>query len=79
MNDSNPECCLCIMFVSKKSNVSPRSRAIAASNENNFFHLLDSEAKSSSKCDAAIDMLHYPRAKITLRKGVFTSSLHWEG
>jgi hypothetical protein len=79
MNNLNPECCLCIVFVSKESDVGPRSRAITSSNQNYFFHLLDSQSKLSGKGEPAIDMLHHPRAEITPRKGVFTSSLHREG
>ena len=67
MINLNPECCLCIMFVSKESNVRPRSRSITASNQNNFFHLVDSQSKLSGEGEPAIDMLHHPGAKVTLR------------
>jgi hypothetical protein len=78
MNDPNPESCLCIMFVSKESNVSPRSRVITASNQYDFLHLLDSQTKPSGEREPAIDMFHNPSAKITLSEGVFTLSHHWE-
>ena len=66
------------MFVSKESTVSPRSRVIAASDQNDFFHLLD-ESKLFGESEPATDMLHYPRAKISPHKGIFASSLQWEG
>jgi hypothetical protein len=52
---------------------------ITASNQDNFFHLLDSQSKISGEGEPAIDMVHHPLAKITLRKGVLTSGLHREG
>jgi hypothetical protein len=67
------------MFVFKESKVSPRSRSITASNQDDFFHLVDSQSKLSGEGEPAIDILHHPGAKIPLRKGVFTSSLHREG
>jgi hypothetical protein len=78
MIDLEPECCLCIIFASKESNITPRSGVITASNQNDFFHLLDSQSKPSSEGEPTINMLHNPRAKITLRKGIFASSLHRE-
>jgi hypothetical protein len=77
--DLEPECCLCIVFAAKESNIGPRSRVITASNQYNFFHLLDPQSKPSGEGEPTIDMLHDPRAKITLREGIFTSSLHREG
>jgi hypothetical protein len=54
------------MFVFKKCNVTPRSRSITASNQDNFFHLIDSQSKLSGEGEPAIDMLHHPSAEVTL-------------
>jgi hypothetical protein len=55
------------MLGSKESNVSPRSRVITTSNQDNFFHPLNTQSKLSGEGEPAIDMLNYPPAKITLR------------
>ena len=77
MIDLHPKCYLRIIFrvVSKESNVSP---ATIASNQNDFFHFLDSQSKPSGEGEPAINMFHDPVAKITLRRGVFVSSLRRE-
>ncbi len=79
MNDMDSERCLCIMLVSKESNVRPGSRVITTSNQDKFFHPLDPQSTLSGKGKPAIDVLNYPLAKITLRLGVFASSIYWEG
>jgi hypothetical protein len=67
------------MLASEESNVGPRSRVITASNQDNFFHPLNSQSKPLGEGKAVIDVFHYPVAKITFGQSIFASSIHWEG
>jgi hypothetical protein len=69
---------LCVNVVSQESNVCPRSRVMAASNQNNFFHLFDPQPKLSGEGEPLVDMLYYPQLKITSSKSVFTPSFYWQ-
>jgi hypothetical protein len=75
----NPEGYLCISLVLQESNIGPRSRSIAASNQNEFLHLLDSQFKLSGKGKPSIDMHHDALAKSLSRKSVLTLSRYWKG
>jgi len=52
---------------------------ITTSNQDNFFHTLDSQSTLSGEGKPAIDVRNYPLTKITHRLGVFASSIYWEG
>ncbi len=79
MGHFNPEGYLCIPLVLQESNIGPRSRAIAASNEDEFLHLFDSQFKLSGKGEPSIDMRHDPLAKGLPRESVLTLSRYGEG
>jgi hypothetical protein len=68
-----------IKIVYQERNVRPRSRAITARNQNDFFHPFYPKPKVSGECEPAADVLRHPPAKITLRKSVFTPSRHRQG
>jgi len=57
----------------------PRSGVITTSNQDDFFHPLDSQSEPSGECEPAIDIFNHPPAKITLSQSVFTSSIYREG
>ena len=75
----NPEGCLRIGLTPQESDIRPRSRVIAASNQNDFLHLLDPQFKMSCKGEPAVDMLHHPLAKSIQGEGVLPLSLHQKG
>jgi hypothetical protein len=68
---------MCINLISQESNVCPRSRTVTASNQNDFFHFFNTQPKLLGEGKTAVDMLHYPPPKITLRESVIASSRYW--
>jgi hypothetical protein len=70
---------LCFRLAPQQSDICPRFRAVAASNQDDFLHLLDSKSKPSSESEPGVDMLYYPLGKITPGKGVLTLSPYWNG
>jgi hypothetical protein len=68
-----------IDLTSQKSDIGPGSRTITTSDQNDLFHLLDSQSKPSDEGKPTADVLKHPLAKVILRKGVFASSLDWKG
>jgi hypothetical protein len=52
---------------------------IATSNQNDFFHLIDSQFKILDKGEPPVDMLHHPLAECAQGKSVLTLSGYWKG
>lgn len=63
----------------QESDVRPRSRAVTASHQGDFFHVLDPQAKLSGKGEPAANMLHYPPPKISPRESVFAPRRYGQG
>ena len=78
MEDPFSEGRLRIIPAPQESNISPRSRSVTARDQNNFFHMFDSQLKIPSEREAAVNVLHHPFPECALRERVFTASVYWE-